>query len=625
MAVVYLAHDEHLGRQVAIKVLSADLSSAVDAERFGREISVLARLVHPNIVALFDSGETDGRIYYVMPYVSGDTLRARLLAEGRIPPREIAGLGADVAEALAYAHGAGVVHRDVKPENIFTSGGRAILGDFGIAQVTADYAADAVTSSLTTRGLVLGTLAYISPEQASGEGPIDGRSDLYSLGCVLYEAVAGAAPFAAQTPVGLLARHLTHVPPPLVEGDDSVPPALSAIISRMLAKQAGERPVGAGDVARALRGIAEGQVEPARSGSPGITSRPEHRAVRSPSRARVPEVERLVTEGIAALNLAGAPSESSPRQMEEARTYLARALALDPGDAGALAGMARLLLMKGVAGIDREASFAAGRQHLFAALAADDQRSDVHSTFAKNALYLDNDFHAAARHLRRAAELTPDDPEVLRVQSIVEKILAHPDAAVLFARKAVALAPDVATFWNALGDVLLAAGRNAEAVEALTRAIALMSGYLPALERLELAYVRLGDAQTAIDLRLSRLRIGRQVARVESLERDALDSGPEAARRADVRRDLETLLDAAGAADPFAEYLSSRNAADRIVIAYAELGEWHKAMDWVERAYARHPGRLRRMLTDHPYDHRGLAADPRYARLLRVAGLEELL
>ncbi len=405
MAVVYLAHDQHLGRQVAIKVLSADLSSAVDAERFGREISVLARLVHPNIVALFDSGETDGRIYYVMPFVAGDTLRARLLAEGRIAPREIAALGADVAEALAYAHGAGVVHRDVKPENIFTSGGRAILGDFGIAQVSADYSADAVTSSLTTRGLVLGTLAYISPEQASGEGPIDGRSDLYSLGCVLYEAVAG----------------------------------------------------------------------------------------------------------------------------------------------------------------------------------------------------------------------------VLRVQSIVEKILAHTDAAVVFARKAVALAPDVATFWNALGDVLLAAGRNAEAVDALKRAIALTSGYLPALERLELAYVRLGDAQTAIDLRLSRLRIGGQVARAESIERDTLDSGPEAARRADVRRDLETLLNAAGAADPFAEYFSSRNAADRIVIAYAELGEWHKAMDWVERAYARHPGRLRRMLTDHPYDHRGLAVDPRYARLLRVAGLEELL
>ena len=256
MAVVYLAHDEHLDRAVAIKVLSAALSSAVDSDRFAREFSVLARLVHPNIVALFDSGEVDRRKYYVMPFVAGDTIRTRLVHAGKMAPRDVAGFGADIAEALAYAHGAGVVHRDVKPENVFTVGGRAILGDFGFAQVSADYSDATVAATLSTHGLVPGTLAYSSPEQASG-GKIDGRSDLYSLGCVLYEAVAGAPPFTAPAPAGLLARHLTHVPAPLADLDDAVPPVLSAIVAQMLAKPPDARPASANEVARSLRGIAE--------------------------------------------------------------------------------------------------------------------------------------------------------------------------------------------------------------------------------------------------------------------------------------------------------------------------------------------------------------------------------
>ena len=138
MAVVYRAHDNHLGRFVAIKVLSAGLSSSVGVERFQREIALMARLVHPGIVALFDSGESDGRLFYVMPFVSGETLRARVSRERRLAPPDAAALGADVAEALAYAHGMGIVHRDVKPENIFAVGGRAVLADFGIAHIVGD-------------------------------------------------------------------------------------------------------------------------------------------------------------------------------------------------------------------------------------------------------------------------------------------------------------------------------------------------------------------------------------------------------------------------------------------------------------------------------------------------------
>src|SRR6185369_10743182 len=138
MAVVYRAHDQHLDRFVAIKVLSEHLSNSLGAERFQREIALMAKLVHPGIVALFDSGEAEGRLYYVMPFVAGENLRARLTREQRMATEDAVGFGADVAEALAYAHGAGIVHRDVKPENIFTVGGRAVLADFGIAHIAGE-------------------------------------------------------------------------------------------------------------------------------------------------------------------------------------------------------------------------------------------------------------------------------------------------------------------------------------------------------------------------------------------------------------------------------------------------------------------------------------------------------
>lgn len=184
MAVVYRAHDNHLGRFVAIKVLSPDLSTSVGTERFQREIALMAKLVHPGIVALFDSGEADGRLYYVMPLVAGETLRARLTREHRINPHDSAALGADVAEALAYAHGMGIVHRDVKPENIFTVAGRAVLADFGIARLVDERSLGG--GELTADGTVLGTLSYMSPEQAGAEPRIDGRSDLYSLGLLCF-------------------------------------------------------------------------------------------------------------------------------------------------------------------------------------------------------------------------------------------------------------------------------------------------------------------------------------------------------------------------------------------------------------------------------------------------------
>jgi len=613
MAVVYRAHDSHLGRQVAIKVLAEHLSNAVGSERFQREIALMAKLVHPGIVALFDSGETDGRLFYVMPFVPGETLRDRLNREKRVPLEDAASWGADIAEALAYAHGLGIIHRDVKPENIFALGGRALLSDFGIAQVT-----DALphqSQALTTAGTIIGTSAYMSPEQIAGTEHIDGQSDLYALGCVLYELISGAPPFSAPTQVAMLARHLTEAPKPLSQMDVQVSAGMEDIVMRLLSKKPEERPHGAVEVARALRAEL--------SGNSGETL-PVKKAD-----APVPKTspaDDLVEKGRQAWRR-GVPGGVGARAaLEEGRAHFERALELDPHNARALTAMSNYHSVAAIRGFaDRTEGFRKGRQLLFRALAADDQCAETYTSLGIMALYFDDDFHAAARHIERALEINPTDADAVRFKSVVLKMLGRSEEAVEAAAAATKLAPDAPSLWNGLGDALLAAGRNAEAVDALKHAINLKAGYAPAFERLELAYLRIGEMSRAMEMRVARLRVTGRAERAALLERESTDVGFAEARRTDLRRELDELLAKAEKEDPFFEYSSSTSHADSIVATYAELGEWSKAMDWIERAYEARPGRLRRMLTDHLYDHHGLAVDPRYARLLRVAGLEELL
>jgi serine/threonine-protein kinase len=612
MAVVYGAYDNHLSREVAIKVLAEELSSAVGSERFQREIEVMAKLVHPGIVSLFDSGEADGRLYYVMPLVSGETLRERLVHERRMTMEDTAAWGADIADALAYAHGLGIVHRDVKPENIFTIGGRAVLSDFGIARVVQDAASPA--GSLTTAGMVIGTMTYMSPEQVSGE--VDGKSDLYSLGCVLYELLAGVPPFVGPTPLAVLAKQLSESPRSLKEHDVRISPEMDAIVMQLLAKDPKDRPSGAVVVARALRSAS----------APGHPVKSLDKKPASASGATTP-ADELVEKGMQAWRRGIPGGAGAQLTLQESRAYFERALAIEPQNARALCGLSSYYSVMATRGFldDAETGFAKGRELMFSALAADDRCAEVYVLLGVAALYWDDDFHAAARHIQRALELNPDEPDALRFQSVVFKILGRLEEAVAKAREATERAPDAPSLWNGLGDVLIAAGRNAEAVDALKRAISLKAGYGPALERLELALFRIGEVDRALETRVSRLRVAGHGERANILEREAAELGFAEARLHDVRRELEQMLSEAEKSDPFFEYFSSRSPADRIVLAYAELGEWNKAMDWVERAYERRPGRLRRMLTDHPYDHQGLAVDPRYARLLRVAGLEELL
>ena len=234
-ATVYLAHDVRHERLVAIKVLHQELSHALGAQRFLREIKLTASLQHPHILPIHDSGEAHDQLYYVMPYVEGDSMRQRLGADNRLSIEEAVRIGREVAGALAYAHERGVVHRDIKPENILFSGGHAVLADFGIAR-----AIDRAHEKITQQGTITGTPAYMSPEQARDRA-FDGRSDVYSLACVLYESMAGVPPFVGDTPQQLLTQRITKVAPLLREYRHDVPTPIESVIAKALSMSPDDR------------------------------------------------------------------------------------------------------------------------------------------------------------------------------------------------------------------------------------------------------------------------------------------------------------------------------------------------------------------------------------------------
>jgi TolB-like protein/Tfp pilus assembly protein PilF/tRNA A-37 threonylcarbamoyl transferase component Bud32 len=231
MATVYLAEDLKHDRRVAVKVLRPELAASLGPERFLREIQIAATLAHPHILPLHDSGEANGFLFYVMPFVDGETLRDRLERDRQLPIEEALRIAREVADGLAYAHHHGVVHRDIKPENILFMGGHAVVADFGVATAIGAAAGP----RLTEAGLTIGTRLYMSPEQATGQDEIDGRSDTYSLGCVLYEMLAGTPPFGGASVQTVLARKLTEPVPPLSSLREAVSPALEGAVRQALA------------------------------------------------------------------------------------------------------------------------------------------------------------------------------------------------------------------------------------------------------------------------------------------------------------------------------------------------------------------------------------------------------
>ncbi|HET7600973.1 MAG TPA: serine/threonine-protein kinase [Gemmatimonadales bacterium] len=283
MATVYLAEDLKHHRKVAVKVLRPELAESLGPQRFLREIEIAAQLTHPHILPLHDSGEAGGFLYYVMPYVEGESLRARLARDGALPPPEAARYLRDVADALAYAHARGVVHRDVKPENVMLAGRHALVMDFGVAKAVSEAGA----AGLTTVGVTLGTPSYMSPEQAVASPTVDHRTDIYALGIMAYEMLAGRTPFEGMGPQQVLAAHVTRAPEPLAARVPGLPPALAALVMRCLEKQPEARPESAAELVPLLEGAESPSGGAAAAPATAAFSSGAERAIRRAHPARV--------------------------------------------------------------------------------------------------------------------------------------------------------------------------------------------------------------------------------------------------------------------------------------------------------------------------------------------------
>src|SRR5215467_5005956 len=248
MATVYLAHDVRHDRKVALKVLRPELAAVIGVERFLRKIKTIATLQHPHILGLIDSGEVQGSAYYVMPFVEGESLRDRLNREKQLPISDAVRIATEVASALDYAHRHGVIHRDIKPENILLHDGQALVADFGIALAVST----AGGTRMTETGMSLGTPYYMSPEQAMGEREITAKSDVYALGCVVYEMLSGEPPFTGPTAQAIVARVMTEQPRSLTLQRHSVPPHVEAAVNHALEKLPADRFATAAQFAEAL-------------------------------------------------------------------------------------------------------------------------------------------------------------------------------------------------------------------------------------------------------------------------------------------------------------------------------------------------------------------------------------
>src|SRR5437899_569845 len=278
MARVFVAEETALDRKVVIKVLPPETAAQVSLERFKREILLAAKLQHPHIVPLLPAGRANGLPYFTMPFVAGESLRVRLARHGELPVNQAIRMLREIASALAYAHEHGIVHRDIKPDNVLLSGGSAMVTDFGVAKALS-ASSNAEHGGLTSLGVALGTPAYMSPEQASADPSVDHRADIYAFGVLAYELLTGQPPFSGRTPQNLLAAHVSEVPDVVSKRRRSLPPALAALVMRCLEKRPADRPQSAGEVVHALDTITtpSGGSQPTSAGVVSVAPTPTPR------------------------------------------------------------------------------------------------------------------------------------------------------------------------------------------------------------------------------------------------------------------------------------------------------------------------------------------------------------
>ncbi|MFI5312158.1 MAG: protein kinase, partial [Gemmatimonadales bacterium] len=249
MSRVFLATEQSLNRKVVIKVLPADLAAGVNRERFRREVQLAAQLQHPHIVPLYSAGEHGDLLFYTMPFIEGESLKHAIHEHAKFSPREVVGILHDVVDALAYAHARGVIHRDIKPGNVLRSGRHAVVTDFGVAKAIS---ASLPAVGATTSGMAIGTPAYMAPEQLAGDPAADHRMDIYAVGLLAYELLTGEAPFSEPSPQETMAAQLTRDPAPIDRTRADVPPALTALVMKCLAKNPANRPATASELLAGL-------------------------------------------------------------------------------------------------------------------------------------------------------------------------------------------------------------------------------------------------------------------------------------------------------------------------------------------------------------------------------------
>src|SRR5437667_3386600 len=591
-AAVFLGHDVKHDRPVAIKVLHPELAAAVGANRFLREIQLAARLQHPHIVALHDSGETDGLLYFVMPYVAGESLRARLEREPQLPIAEAIRVTGDVAQALGYAHGLGVVHRDIKPENILLEDGHALVADFGIARAISA----AGSERLTETGMALGTPAYMSPEQGAEDGQVDGRSDLYALACVIYEMLTGTPPFTGPTAQAILARHAVDPVAPIRTVRETVPRGVEQAVLKALAKVPADRYAGAPEFAQALNQPA---LEPAPGGRLGKSRGAKLALGVGLSAAATlallvgvslgggrerPHPRTPLTSNAAAYDLyLRADMLLAQRQNREndsvAITLFERIVALDPSFAAAQAGLARAYALR-VSEFAPEDTAALERAQVAAekALRLDPNLAEAHLAQAR-LLWgpAGHFFHErAAQEDRRALSLNPN---MSRAHGSLGNIYLHIgllDEAIAELQKTVAISP-----------------REDNALRRIAEARAYQGHYDDALRILSQVEPEANPPYWYYEMAVVLLHLGRSDSALAVIQ-NYLRAHPEdrggvvtsvravwfamAGNALRAQRDIETAVEEGKG------YIHFHHAAYHIALAYALLHRPDSAVHWLRQA-----------------------------------------
>jgi serine/threonine-protein kinase len=594
-ATVYLARDERHRRPVALKVLHASMLPGGDPTRavawFGREIELAARLTHPHIVPVFDSGSAGGRLFFIAPFVEGENLRDYLARHGRMSLDAALRVLRDVCRALSCAHRHGVVHRDIKPANILlTRDGDALVSDFGVAKGLAAAVepgaisgvhGTATQDNLTDAGFIIGTPAYLSPEQAAGGRDIDHRADLYGLGIVAYELLTGATPFPGLRRDELLVAHLSRSPEPVRARNPEIPPALAALVDRLIAKRPDDRPRDAAEVLHELDD-ALGNLRHTAGGN---------RARRSPDR----EAVALYEKGRYLLSMRQRDSLLTALQ------YFERAIARDASFARAYVGMADCWSLLGTFGhVETREAFLKSRMAAEHAITLDSELAEAHATLAHHLFLHEWNWQDAGPALERAIALDPGYPLARMFYASYLHSIGRPEEAL--AQLAVAQALDPLHPAAVLtGRIYVDTGRPDEAIRILQELIDLDPRRDLAHELLAHAYLQQGMNTEAIEsmLRAAALSGARDSAQLAYVY--AMTGNP-----AEARNVLSRLAGSGERLDQLGFHLA---------MAYAGLGEVDEVFRWLDAAYRERGGFMN--LIAVTYAFRGVRDDPRFGDLLQ--------